>query len=98
MATLLIEHAIADFRTWKAAFDRFAEARERAGVRGHRILSPVDDPKYVVVELDFDTAEEAEAYLGFLRENIWPSPENAPALVGAPRATVLVSAEPEPHA
>lgn len=94
MATLLIEHAIADFPSWKAAFDRFGEARDRAGVRGHRILSPVDDPKYVVIELDFDTAEEAERFLGFLREKIWPSPENAPALVGAPRATVLVPAEP----
>lgn len=98
MATLLIEHAIADFRSWKAAFDRFADVRERAGVRGHRILNPVDDPKYVVIELEFDTAEEADRFLGFLRDKIWPSPENAPALVGAPRATVLVSAEPDQHA
>jgi hypothetical protein len=28
MATLRIEHPITDFETWKAAFDRFAEARE----------------------------------------------------------------------
>lgn len=43
MFTLSIEHAISDFPTWKQAFDRFAEARERAGVRSHRIRRPVGD-------------------------------------------------------
>ena len=95
MATLHIEHAIADFALWKTAFDRFADARERAGVRRHRIMHPVDDPKYVVIELDFDTADEAERFLDFLRTRVWPSPENAPALVGAPHARVLVPAEPD---
>jgi hypothetical protein len=94
MATLHIEHAISDFTLWKTAFDRFADARERAGVRRHRIMHPVGDPKYVVIELDFDTADEAERFLGFLRTKVWPSPENAPALAGAPHARVLVPAEP----
>lgn len=94
MATLHIEHAITDFAVWKTAFDRFAETRERAGVRRHRIMHPVDDPKYVVIELDFDTADEAERFLGFLRTRVWPAPENAPALAGAPHARVLVPAEP----
>ena len=67
MATLHIEHPITDFGTWKAAFDRFAEAREKSGVRGHRILRPVDDAHYVVIDLDFQTASEAEKFLGFLQ-------------------------------
>jgi hypothetical protein len=92
MATLHIEHAIADFDLWKGAFDRFAGARELAGVRRHSIKHPVDDPHYIVIDLDFDTAAEAERFLGFLREKVWPSPENAPALVGAPHAKVLVPA------
>jgi hypothetical protein len=33
MTTLRIEHAISDFSTWKAAFDRFAGAWAQAGVR-----------------------------------------------------------------
>jgi hypothetical protein len=32
MFTLSIEHRITDFPTWKTAFDRFAEARDQAGV------------------------------------------------------------------
>src|SRR5436190_542951 len=94
MATLHIEHPITDFGTWKAAFDRFAELRERSGVRGHRILQPVDDAHYVVVDLDFQTTGEAEKFLDFLRTTVWSSPENAPALAGAPQTKILEPAGP----
>ncbi len=89
MATLQIEHAISDYPTWKAAFDRFAQARERAGVRGHRIQCRVDDRRYLVIDLDFDTAAHAERFREFLRSEVWASPRNAPALVGTPQARVL---------
>jgi hypothetical protein len=89
MATLHIEHPVTDFGTWKAAFDRFAELRDRSGVRGHRILRPVDDAHYVVVDLDFRTAGEAERFLDFLRTTVWSSPENAPALAGTPQTKIL---------
>ncbi len=89
MTVLHIEHAITDFGTWKAAFDRFAEARVNAGVRGHRILRPVDDPQYVVIHLDFQTAGEAEKFLDFLRTKVWAAPQNAPALAGPPQTRIL---------
>ena len=53
MFTLGIEHAISDFATWKRAFNRFAEVRQKAGVVSHRIRRPVDDPHYLVIELEF---------------------------------------------
>lgn len=89
MSTLHIEHAIADFDRWHAAFQRFEDARARAGVKAQRIQQPVDDPHYIVVDLDFDTIDDAQRFLGFLRANVWSSPENAPALIGAPEAKVL---------
>lgn len=89
MTTLHIEHSISDFALWKAAFDRFAEARQRAGVRRHRIQRPIDDPDYLLIDLDFDTAAEAEKFLGFLRTTVWSTSENAPALVGAPRTRIV---------
>lgn len=52
MTTLHIEHAITDFATWHAAFQRFQDARTRAGVLRHRIYQAVDDPQYVVIDLD----------------------------------------------
>jgi len=89
MPTLHIEHAISDFELWKAAFDRFAAARVGAGVLRHRVSRPVDDPCYVVVDLDFATADEAHRFLAFLHASIWSSAASAPALVGAPQTRIL---------
>ncbi|MGI8652227.1 MAG: hypothetical protein ACR2I7_05445 [Geodermatophilaceae bacterium] len=54
MPTLHIEHAISDFDLWRGAFERFEQYRTQAGVRAERIQRPVDDPQYVVIDLDFD--------------------------------------------
>jgi hypothetical protein len=89
MATLHIEHAITDLRTWRAAFDRFAEHRTAAGVVAHRITQPVDDDHYVVLQLDFTSTERAVAFRGFLETQVWSTPANSPGLAGSPRAVVL---------
>ena len=92
MATLHIEHPITDYPTWRAAFDAFAEARRSAGVRADRVQRPVEDPHCIVVDLDFDTAEQAETFLRFLTAKVWSTPANSPALAGAPQAKVLIPA------
>lgn len=92
MATLHIEHSIVDFDIWTAAFDRFAGVREQAGVRRHHIQRPVDDPKYVVIDLEFDTVAEAENFLDILRTRVWSNPGNSPALVGSPQTKILEAA------
>ena len=92
MPTLHIEHPITDFATWRAAFDRFAEARRAAGVRGHRLQQPVDDPRYVVIDLDFDTVDQAASFLQFLQTTVWSVPANSPALAGSPQVKILATA------
>lgn len=89
MPTLHIEHPITDFDTWRSAFNQFADARRQAGVRAHRVQRPVDNPKYVVIDLDFDTTDEAQALLRFLTTQVWRIPENSPALAGAPETMIL---------
>ena len=89
MPTLHIEHAITDFEAWSAAFNRFAEARRQAGVRDARVRRPVDDPAYVVLDLDFDTIDEAQAFLDFLTTQVWASAANSPALAGRVQARIL---------
>ena len=89
MATLHIEHPITDLATWLSAFNGFAAARRNAGVRSERVQQPVDDPRYIVVDLDFGTVDEAEAFLRFLKEQVWAIPENAPGLAGAPDTMIL---------
>ena len=89
MSTLHIEHAITDFDVWTAAFARFDEARRTAGVRDARVYRPIEDPHFVVVDLDFDGPETAKEFLRFLETVVWQNPANSPALTGTPRALVL---------
>lgn len=94
MATLHIEHPITDLETWLTAFQAFADARRRAGVRDERVKQPVDDPHYIVVDLEFASAEEATAFLRFLKDDVWKIPENAPALAGTPETMILQQVAP----
>ncbi|MCW2760001.1 MAG: hypothetical protein JWR85_202 [Marmoricola sp.] len=89
MATLLIEHAISDFATWKDAFARFAGRRKEGGVVREQVMQPVDDPHYVIVELEFTTTEEARRFQEFLETQVWSTPANSPALVGSPRTRIV---------
>jgi hypothetical protein len=91
LTTLHIEHPITDYDQWSSAFDGFAEARRHAGVRGHRVQQPVDDPKYIVIDLDFETIDQATAFLDFLTTQVWSSPERSPGLGGTPRTMILES-------
>jgi hypothetical protein len=86
---LHIEHPISDFATWTAAFAGFAENRIRAGCLRERIWRPADDARYIVVQLDFEAVAQAEAFLGFLRTQVWSSETRAPALAGEPLVRVL---------
>jgi hypothetical protein len=89
MTTLRIEHAIHDYDIWKKAFDGFAEARENAGVRSFVIRLPIDDPNYLMLDLEFDTVDRAEGFATFLNERVWSSPMASPALAGTPQTRIL---------
>jgi hypothetical protein len=97
MPSLQLEHAIKDFALWKTAFDRDPIDRRGLGVRRHRVFRPLDDPNYVIVELEFDTAAEAERCGVALRE-LWGSRAAAPALLGAPRVRIVDAVEDHAYA
>jgi hypothetical protein len=97
MHVLQIEHPIRDFDTWKAAFDRFSDKRRHSGVRRHQIFQPTDDPNYVVLDLEFESEDEAGAYLGWLRREVWSSREASPALAGGPQTRIVTVMESEEY-
>ena len=70
MYILRVEHAVPDYEGWKRAFDGDPVGREKAGVRRYQVLRAVDDPRYVMIDLEFDTKEQAEALLAGLRK-VW---------------------------
>jgi hypothetical protein len=65
---LRIEHPVPDFEAWKQAFESDPIGREKGGVRRYRVLRAAEDPNYVLVDLEFDSRGEAEAFEAALRE------------------------------
>ena len=98
MVTLRIEHAIHDYDTWQRAFDSFTDARAKAGVRRYAIRQPADDQKFLTLDLEFDTAGQAEAFATFLHKIVWSSPDSSPALAGRPQTQILDLRRAEAHA
>jgi len=70
MVTLQIEHPTPNFDGWKKAFDSDPAGREKGGVIRYKILRKVDEPNYVIIDLEFDKLSEAENFLSSLR-NLW---------------------------
>lgn len=88
MPVLQIEHPVRDFETWKATFDGARGRREAGNVRRYQVYRPVDDPKFIGVDLEFDSRAEAEAFkLGL--EELWQSPQATLVLGGSPRARIV---------
>ena len=63
MTTLMIEHRVADYATWREVYDAVEPVRASGGVRSHRVLQQAGDPNHVVVEHVFDDAASAGAFL-----------------------------------
>jgi hypothetical protein len=77
--TLKIEHAIVSFETWKRAFERDPIGRKQLGVLRYRVCRPLDDPNYVIIDLDFDRPAQAQVFLERLRE-VWSRVDLSPGL------------------
>lgn len=73
MPTLRIEHSVANYDAWKGAFDSDPADRKGHGVRSYEISRSVEDPDFVMIDLDFDTQEDAESLLGVMR-GVWAGP------------------------
>ena len=90
MSILRIEHPVADYDAWKAAFDADPVGRERSGVRCYQVMRPLDDERYVLIDLEFDTPEEAEGLLAAMR-GVWSRVTGT--LISDPRTRIVESVE-----
>ena len=88
MTILHIEHPIRDFDTWKKAFESDPAGRENGGVRNYQVFRPIDDPNYVMIDLNFDSTKAAKDFLTIVRE-VWQSPSAGPALAGTPQTRII---------
>ncbi len=94
MAVLRIEHPVHDYDAWKQAFDSDPVGRERSGVRSYQILRAIDDPGYVMIDLEFDTPGEAEALLAAMRI-VWERVQGK--VISSPQARIVEAVEAKEH-
>jgi hypothetical protein len=93
MATLRIDLQVQDYEVWRTAFGKDAGGRGRHGAQRHRIFRAADDGHRVSLDIDFATLPEAERFLSVLRTQVWPSPDKAPAKIGAPSTQIIEMVE-----
>jgi len=62
MTYLLIRHRVADFATWKPAFDAHATARATAGLTDVDLLRDLDDPNQIVHLFEVSDLQKAKEF------------------------------------
>jgi hypothetical protein len=90
MPILRIEHSVPDFNGWKQAFDSDPADRKGSGVRRYEVLRSVEDPNYVMIDLEFDSLYEAEGLLTKMRR-VWSG--DGQKVMRNPQARIVDSVE-----
>ena len=67
MIRLFVRHPVADFGTWKQAYDAFDGERQGMGVSDHGVFQSADNPNDVTLFHDFHSIESARAFLDSAR-------------------------------
>ncbi len=91
MATLRIEHAVPDFDRWKQAFDSDPADRKGSGVRRYQVSRSVEDPNFVMIDLEFDSVQKAQGLLEKMRK-IWSSGPGQSVMTN-PQARIVETVE-----
>ncbi|MFN2602185.1 MAG: hypothetical protein ABR582_05450 [Gemmatimonadaceae bacterium] len=86
MPVVRIEHKVASFDKWKQAFDSDPANRKASGVRRYQVGRLQNDRDYVMIDLEFETNREAEAFVQTM-QRIWEGPGKA--VMQNPRALIV---------
>ena len=91
MAIILrIQHAVPNFDGWKRAFDTDPIDRKASGVRRYQVHRAIAEPNFVMIDLEFDAAADAERVLEKLRQ-LWAGPGGA--VIRNPEAWIIETVE-----
>ncbi|HMG66293.1 MAG TPA: hypothetical protein VK588_01360 [Chitinophagaceae bacterium] len=90
MTILRIEHVVPNFEGWRKAFDADPINRKKMGVKHYRIYRPIDDPNYVIIDLEFTDLKDARDTLLALRK-LWDKVEGT--VMVNPQTRILDIAE-----
>ncbi len=90
MYMLRIQHPVPSYEGWKKAFDSDPVGRQKSGVRRYQILRPLNDPNFVMIDLEFDTSSHAEALLAAMRA-VWGNVQGS--VMSNPEARIVEGVE-----
>jgi hypothetical protein len=90
MIILQIEHPVPNFDAWKQVFDSDPVNRKQSGVRRYRVLRPLDNPNYAIIELEFESLGEAEGLLAAMRE-VWRGVQGT--IIESPHVRIVEAVE-----
>jgi hypothetical protein len=90
MPVLRIEHSVGDFDMWKQVFDGDPADRKGSGVRRYQVFRSVEEPNFVMIDLEFETVEAAQGLLDAMQE-IWAGP--GAAFMQNPRGRIVELAD-----
>ena len=94
MFTLQIEHRVCDFEAWKKAFDSYNPFREEGCVRRYRVFRSLDNPNYVMIDLDFERSSEASIFVEAMQQ-VWERVEGN--LVDRPQVRIVEALESQEY-
>jgi hypothetical protein len=88
-ATLIVRHNVADYATWRKAYDEADAIRAKHGCTAERVLQSPSDPNDVVATHEFPSVAQAEA---FANDPALGSAMQRAGVVGAPRVEIFQGA------
>jgi len=90
MIILQIEHPVPDYNGWKKAFDSDPMGRKQSGVKRYKIYRQNDNANNVIVDLEFDTIDEAKDLQAKLKQ-LWNQVEGK--IITGPKARIIEMVE-----
>jgi hypothetical protein len=70
MIIVQIEHEVSDFPSWRKAFDNDPIDGKKIGVHRYSVLQLNENRNYIIIELEFEDFNQAEAACSMLK-NLW---------------------------
>jgi heme-degrading monooxygenase HmoA len=63
MITVLVHHEVADFATWKSAFDAALDWRRQHGERSYRIFHSAGNVNDLILIFEWESLEQARSFM-----------------------------------
>ena len=90
MISVIVQHEVSDYDTWKAVFDEHGTVRKQHGSTGYELYRSLDNPNDLTIVNHFPSREQGEA---FAADPSLPEAMQRGGVIGQPRVSFV--GEPE---